>query len=229
MDPKIFAMLAKLRSEKEFGAQLPQQAEDLAKEKGQVAAKSVKNPKGKCKTVNAVAAASAQAEVELQHAKARFAAGVQTTAENETTPAPAHTEAVQMPAQTMRQGEVEQKQEEEDAVRSNGAHASSTRSPPTQSPTTSTDKTFAEAPAVEAPARSPPDEILDIWMQVIASFLGVPALGRLACTASRFRTILPSCVSTLAAQASNQVIYCAINPSYQERLTDRYDRLTAVE
>jgi len=227
MDPQLFAMLAnrKLRSEREFAAQLPQRAEDPGKEEEQVAVLGVENAKGKCHTVKAVAAAAAESDVE--HAKSRFAAGVQTTAENQTTPAPAHTEAVEVPAQTTRQGEAaaaEQEQEGEDLVRSNGTHAASTWSPATDL-LTATDATTnpTEAPAAEAPARSPLDETLDTWMQVVASFLGVPALGRLACTASRFRTILPSCVSTLAAQASNQVIYCATNSSYQERLTERYD------
>jgi len=235
MHPQLFAILAnrKLLSDKECGAQLPQQAYKVGNEEGQVAARSVENPKGKCKRVSAVAAAASAAEAEA-HAKAQFAAGVQTMAQNETMPATARTDAVEAPAQTTRQGEAEaaeQEQEEEDAARSNSAHASLTRSPPTQSPASAIDatKTPAEAPAADVLARSSPDEILDTWMEVVASFLGVPALGRLACTASRFRTILPSCVSTLAAQASNQVIHCATNPCYQERLTVRYDRLTAVE
>ena len=237
MDPQLFAILAnrKLLSE-ECAAQLPQQAHKLGNEEGQVAARSVENPEGKCKRVNVVAAAAAsaaEAEAELEHAKAQFAAGVQTMAQNEIMSATTRTEAVEAPAQTTRQGEAEaaEQEQEEDAVCSNSTHASLTRSPPTQSPASAIDatKTPAEAPAADVLARSSSDEILDTWMQVVASFLGVPALGRLACTASRFRTILPSCVSTLAAQASNQVIHCATNPCYQERLTVRYDRLTAVE
>jgi len=44
----------------------------------------------------------------------------------------------------------------------------------------------------------------DMWMKVAAS-LGVPALGRLACTTSCFRAVLPSYVSTSAAMTSDAV------------------------
>jgi len=47
-------------------------------------------------------------------------------------------------------------------------------------------------------------ELPEMWMKV-AAFLGVPALGHLARTASRFRAVLLTCVSTSAAKSFNKV------------------------
>ena len=81
------------------------------------------------------------------------------------------------------------------ANHSQGAHAT-TRSTTTRSPTTTS---FAAELA-----RRPPEEIPEIWM-LIAPFLSIPSLGRLACTASCFRAVLCTCVSASAAQALNVV------------------------
>jgi len=67
----------------------------------------------------------------------------------------------------------------------------------TGSPTTTTPAALARPTFFEDP---------DVWMQV-ASFLCVSALGRLACTAARFRAVLAKCVTTSAAQASDAVLF----------------------
>ena len=46
----------------------------------------------------------------------------------------------------------------------------------------------------------------EMWMQV-TSMLGVPALGRMACTAARFRAVVSSCVRASAAQALVEVLF----------------------
>ena len=77
------------------------------------------------------------------------------------------------------------------AVAAQGIHVS------TESPTTTTPAALARPTLFEDP---------DVWMQV-ASFLCVSALGRLACTAARFRAVLAMCVTTSAAQASDAVLF----------------------
>ena len=49
-------------------------------------------------------------------------------------------------------------------------------------------------------------ELPDMLMKV-AAFVGVPVLGLLACTASHFRAVLPTCVSISAATALNPVCF----------------------
>ena len=76
----------------------------------------------------------------------------------------------------------------------------------------------AKRPSARVASPSPPAELAqyfelpDLWMKV-AAFLGVPALGLLACTASRFRAVLPTCVSISAASALHPVFFDAIHYS----------------
>jgi len=70
----------------------------------------------------------------------------------------------------------------------------------------------AKRPSGVAASPSPPAELAqfsefpELWMKVTA-FLGVPALGRLSCTASLFRAVLPTCVSISAASALHPVFF----------------------
>jgi len=69
----------------------------------------------------------------------------------------------------------------------------------------------AERPAAGVEASpSPPAELAQLFelpdmLMKVAAFVGVPVLGLLACTASHFRAVLPTCVSISAATALNPV------------------------
>jgi len=65
----------------------------------------------------------------------------------------------------------------------------------------------AKSPTTSAALVWPPFfENPEMWMQV-TSLLSVPALGRLACTAARFRAVVRTCVRTSAAKALDKVLF----------------------